>query len=401
MRILIGHNFYQRPGGEDQVFEAESAMLRDNGHEVLNFSRRNDDINNMGPVSTAVSTLWNHSVYRTLRAKIQRERPDICHFHNTFPLISPGAFYAAKAEGVPVVATLHNFRMICPGSTLLRDNVPCEKCVGAWVPWQAVRHSCYRQSRSASAGVAALLASHRLAGTWSKQVDMYIALNEFGRRKFIQGGVPNHKIVVKPNFVFPDPGLGGARQNYALFVGRLSKEKGIETVLQAWAELGGRIPLHIAGDGPLAEMVRQAAQTNPGIIWLGQLSRQALMDQMKRAHVLLFPSIWYEGGPLTMLEGFATGLPVIASNLGAMADLVDEGRTGFLFEPGSSADLTRAVLATLSPDSPIEQMRVEVRREFEAKYTRAHNYELLLTCYKGIRKVKFKESRGEPSLAAT
>ncbi len=226
-----------------------------------------------------------------------------------------------------------------------------------------------------------MLSLHSLLGTWKHKVSRYIALTEFARSKFIEGGVPAKKISVKPNFIYPDPGFTSDRSRHALFVGRLSPEKGLETMLEAWKKVGGKVPLRIVGDGPMAEQVRSGARAIPGVQWLGTLSHDAVLNEMKAAGMLIFPSIWYEGLPLSVLEGFATGLPVIASDLGSLSEIVSEKRTGLLFKAGSSEELAERVLWADSHRGEMRAMYFEARQEFERKYTRERNYEVLMQCY--------------------
>ena len=318
-RILIVHNRYQRAGGEDRVVEAEAALLRKHGHEVFLYIDDNDRIDEIPKWKTALRTIWSSESYRKLGAVIRENRIELCHFHNTFPLISPAGYYAAKQAGVPVVQTLHNYRLLCPGSLLMREGRICETCVGRTVVWPGVAHRCYRDSYAASTVTAAAITAHKLSGTWSRRVDCYVALGEFGRRKFIEGGLPAAKIAVKPNFLDPDPGGGDGRGGYALFVGRLSPEKGIATLLKAWSNHPEFPILHIAGGGPLAPAVQEAASRNAHVRWLGQLSSAETLEQMRGARFLVCASTWYECFPLVIVEAFASGLPVIASNLGALA----------------------------------------------------------------------------------
>ena len=249
------HNHYQQPGGEDQVFEVEGALLEAHGHRVLRYTQHNDSVADMTRAELAKATVWNTVAYRELRTLIREEQPQVAHFHNTFPLISPAAYHAARAERVPVVQTLHNYRLICPSALFFREGRVCEDCSGKAVPWPGVAHACYRGSRSSSAAVAAMLTAHRVLGTWSRAVDAYIGLTEFARQRFVRGGLPAEKIVVKPNFVHPDPGAGGGDGEYVLFVGRLSEEKGVDTLLKAWKRPRVRVPLKIVGDGPLVPEV--------------------------------------------------------------------------------------------------------------------------------------------------
>lgn len=265
MEILIIHNYYQQSGGEDQVFTAEANLLEAQGHQVLRYTVHNDAVANINPMTLAGVTVWNRAIYRDLRQLLRQEKPQVVHFHNSFPLISPAAYYAARSEGVPVVQTLHNYRLLCPNAVFFRDGQVCEDCLGKFVPWPGVVHACYKESRATTGMVAAMLTVHRVLQTWTETVDLYIALTQFARQKFIQGGLPAEKIVVKPNFVHPDPGPGEGRGGYALFVGRLSPEKGIGILLTAWEKLRGKVDLKIVGDGPLAPQVVKDVGRLPGV----------------------------------------------------------------------------------------------------------------------------------------
>lgn len=326
-------------------------------------------------------TVFNQRAYHRLRALLRSSKPDIVHVHNTFPLVSPAVYYAAVAEGIPVVQTLHNYRLLCPSAVLYRNNSVCEKCTHARSSWPAIQHACYRQSRPASAAAAAMLTVHRMAGTFRKHVTTYIALSEFARGKFIQGGFPPEKVVVKPNFIEPDPGRGPGLGNYCIFVGRLVPEKGILTMLDAWTRFSPPLDLEIAGDGDLANEVAAAAERCPRIRWLGRLPKAQLYDRMKNATALLLPSLWYEPFGLVVVEAFAMGLPVIASRIGALAALVEHGRTGFHVEPQNPSDLA-AQVSQLHANSRVSRaMRIEARREFERWYTGDRNYSLLMDIY--------------------
>ena len=224
LRILVAHNFYQQPGGEDQCVAAEVAMLKAHGHSVIEYYLRNDEISGMASAGVAARALWNRPAYSELRNSFRKYRPQIAHFHNTFPLISPAAYYAARAEDVAVVQTLHNFRLVCVNALLFRDGAVCEDCLGKPIAWPGVVRGCYRASRPASAAIASMQTLHRVLGTWRNTVNMYIALSQSSRSKLVAGGVPESKIAVKPNFASPDPGLGAGRGRYGVYVGRLSAE---------------------------------------------------------------------------------------------------------------------------------------------------------------------------------
>jgi glycosyltransferase involved in cell wall biosynthesis len=381
MKILVAHNYYKQPGGEDQCVAAEVAMLTAHGHAVIPYAARNDAIDEMSRLNAAARTLWSRPAYDEIRELIRTHRPEIAHFHNTFPLISPAGYYAARAENVAVVQTLHNFRLLCPNALLCRNGSICEDCLGKSIPWPAVVHKCYRGSRTASAATAAMLAVHRALGTWQEAVDVYIALTEFSRQKFIQGGLPSDKIVVKPNFVHPDPGTGMGNGGYGLFVGRLSQEKGLETLLAAWKSMRADLPLKIVGDGPMSAMVQEAAAQDSRILWLGRKSAEEVCELMGAALFLVFPSRCYETFGRVLIEAFAKGTPVIASNLGAVALLVDHGRTGLHFEPGNPLDLAAKVQRFLADPRRLKEMRQAARQTYEREYTAESNYRALLAVY--------------------
>lgn len=381
MRVLLVHNYYQQPGGESQSFASESEMLISHGNSVIRYTVHNDQIKEMNPFALTARTLWNRTVALDLRKIIYQKRPEIVHFQNTFPLISPAAYYAVKAYGIPVIQTLHNYRLLCPNALFFRNGQVCEDCMGKFVPWPGVLHACYRKSMAATSVTAAMLSVHKALRTWSRMVDVYIALTDFARHKFIQGELPAGKIAVKPNFIDPDPGIGDGQGGYALFVGRLSQEKGVNTLLAAWDKIGGKIPLKIVGDGPLAFQVAEAVQRIPRVEWLGHQPRQFVLDLMKDAAVLIFPSVCYEGFPVTIVEAYSVGLPVIASNLGAISSIIEHKRTGLHFRPGDPDDLAMQVKWIIDHPAEFEQMRQEARAEYEVKYTAERNYEMLMEIY--------------------
>jgi glycosyltransferase involved in cell wall biosynthesis len=384
VKILQCHNFYQHPGGEDQVFQDEARLLRSHGHEVVQFTRHNDIVDRMASWQLALATVWNRKTSAELRQTIRRERPSIVHFTNTFPLISPAAYYAAKKEGVKVVQSLHNYRLVCPNALFLRNGTACEACLGKFVPWRSVLHACYRNDRRASAVIAGMLSFHRAIGTWTRAVDLFLALTEFGRRKFIEGGLPADKIVVKPNFVPLDPGPAKGSGGYAVFVGRLSAEKGIETLLGAWTSGPMDVPLIIIGDGPLADRVRHAASVNPRIQWLGQQPSERVIEIIGDAGMLVLPSITYEGFPKTIVEAFSRGTPVVGSDFGAMAWLIRHEQTGVLFPPGDSTALRESVKRLHGNSAALAPMRLAARKEFEQKFTLEANYRMLMAAYRRV-----------------
>jgi glycosyltransferase involved in cell wall biosynthesis len=381
MNILVAHNLYKQPGGEDQCVAAEIAMLRAYGHEVTPYSLSNDSIDAMTSFQVATRTIYSRPAFHQLRRLFRKERPQIAHFHNTFPLISPAAYYAARAENVPVVQTLHNFRLCCVNAALFRDGKVCEDCLGKSVAWPGIVHKCYHGRRDAAAVVAGMQTLHRLLGTWRKAVDVYVALSQSSRRKLIEGGLPADKIVVKPNFAHPDPGPGAGGGGFAVYVGRLATEKGLETLLAAWRQLDGSLPLKIIGDGPMAAAVQEAAAKDAAIQWMGSMPLEAVYELVGAATLLTLPSQCYENFPRVLIEAFAKGTPVVASRLGAMAEIVADGRTGLLFNPGDPADLAGKVRSILADLPRLARMRRAARQEFEENFTADTNHGILVAIY--------------------
>jgi glycosyltransferase involved in cell wall biosynthesis len=380
MRVLTVHNNYQQPGGEEQIFATETALLESYGHEILRYTLDNDRIATTNPLLLAKNTLWNSTVYRDLRSLIRDKQPQVAHFHNTFPLISPAAYYAARDEGVAVIQTLHNYRLLCPNALFFRDGRVCEDCLGT-VPLPGVMHGCYRGSHSASAMVAATVSLHSLLGTWTEVVDAFIIYSQFAMNKFIEGGLPAEKLAFKTNFLHPVPAPGDGKGCYAVFVGRLSIEKGLGVMLAAWRQLGGKIPLKILGDGPMAGLVTEAVAEMPEIEWLGRRPLEEVYEIVGNASFLVFPSEWYETFGRVAIEAFAKGTPVVASNIGAIAELVDHQHNGLLFRPSDPNDLADQIEWLLAHPQKLAQMRLTARSEFEAKYTANDNCKRLIEIY--------------------
>lgn len=355
-------------------------MLEQAGHFVLRLTETNDRVPKMGKAGLAAATVWNREWYRKILDLVSRERPVIAHFHNTFPLMSPAGYYAARRAGAAVVQTLHNYRLICPKATLLRDGKPCEDCVGKRVPWPGVRHACYRDNRVASAGVATMLAVHRAAGTWSKAVDAYIALTAFSKALFIAGGLPAERIHLKPNFTEPDPGAGPGGEAF-LYAGRLSEEKGLDVLVAAWRSQAEMPRLKIIGDGPLGGWLQEQIANMPNVEWVGRLAREKVLEQMHHSRALVLPSVWYENFPVSVVEAYATGLPVIASDAGTLPELVRDGKTGFIFRSGDAMNLAEKVLALHKRVDLQSAFSSASRAEFEMYYQRQRNCRMLLDIY--------------------
>jgi glycosyltransferase involved in cell wall biosynthesis len=387
---LIVHNHYRQPGGEDTVFERESALLRDRGNTVASYIRSNAELEGLTYMATPMAeahAIWSSRTYRQMSSLLAEFNPDVVHFHNTFARISPSAYYACRRAGVPVVQSLHNSRLICPSAILTRNGTACDLCVGKSFAWPGIKLKCYRRSSIRTAGVALVTGFHRAIGTWEKYIDKYIVFSEFYRQKFISSGLPAEKITVKPHFLDPDP---GARKSgpgeYALFIARLDPEKGVGTLMEAWKSLPD-VPLIVRGDGPLKEQLEAsiAAQELPSVRIAERLPASGLVDLIKRAKFLIWPSLGhYETFGLVAMEAFACGVPVIAAATGVAAELIENGKDGLHFEAGNAADLVAKVRWAEQHPEELAVMGRNARQTFERKYTATKNYEILMSIYRGV-----------------
>lgn len=435
MKILLLHNFYQSssPSGEDGVYRNEVELLRKNGVDVVIYERHNDEINKYElweKFFLPFINIWSKKTYNEVRNLIKKEKPDVAHFHNIWYLISPSAYYACKDAGIPVVQTLHNFRLFCTNGLLMRNGKICEECItkigdrsevighggkegkigdrsevigkekkGYWSKLikNAIKYGCYRNSRLLSLPVALTEYIHWLKRTWIDKVDAYIALTEFGKKKFIECGLPEEKIFVKPNFLPDPPEPRYSDSTYAVFLGRISAEKGVSVLINAFQYLltisdqrsaisDQQIKLKIIGDGPLRENLQQIVDAGKiaGIEFTGRKSFTDAMDILVDSKFMIMPALCYEGFPMAIRESFACGKPVIASRLGAMAELVEDGKTGLLFEPGNPVDLAEKMKWMIEHEDACVEMGKNARKVFEEKYTAERNFQILMDIYKKV-----------------
>ncbi|MBD2777379.1 glycosyltransferase family 4 protein [Iningainema tapete] len=389
MKVLVLHNRYQLAGGEDGVVQAEKQLLEANGHQVHLLEVSNQDITGAGDkVVAAVSAIYSYSAKQKVSDTITSFRPDVVHVHNFFPLLSPSIYDACQEHELPVVQTLHNYRLACPKAMPFRDGKVCTDCIGEVIPWQSVMYGCYRSSRLQSSVVAGMITWHRLRGTWLQRVNAYIVFTQFQKEKMLQAGLPVEKIYIKPNFVFaPSVHQIEQRSDYLLFVGRLSEEKGVSVLIDAYIQHNLSRPLKIVGDGPLRQKLQQVVQNTSAenvIEFLGFQDKKTVFSLIRHAQFLVFPSIWFEGFPLAIAEAFACGLPVLASNLGGIAEIVEDGVTGFHFEAGNSSDLAAKIKWITNHPESISVMSNNARRTYEAKYTPEANYLQLIKIYQQL-----------------
>lgn len=387
MNILIIHNRYQLAGGEDAVVQAEAELLKSYGHDVSVLEVDNDTIIGVwGKAKAAFSAIYSFSSKNLVSNLIAQHNTEVVHIHNFFPLLSPSVYDACRDAVVPVVQTLHNYRLGCPKAMLFRDGRVCEDCIGKALPLPGVVHGCYRGSHVESAVVASMLAVHRWRQIWQERVDAYIALTQFQKDKLVQAGLPSEKIYIKPNFIFTSDSTAetGYNYDYALFVGRLSEEKGVATLIDAYKQATLSIPLKIVGDGPLKEVLQQEVQMSGlenMITFVGRQNKSVVLNLMRNAHFLVFPSIWYEGFPLTIAEAFSSSLPVITAKLGSMAEIVENEVTGLHFEAGNSKDLAAKIRWAITHPEVMSEMRKRAHSVYQAQYTPEANYQQLIKIY--------------------
>lgn len=387
MRILLVHNFYGSgaPSGENQVFIDEKGMLEKQGHEVQTFTRQSDEIRSQGvwgALKGACSTPWNPWMAHDIRSKVDAFKPDVVHVHNSFPLISPALFHVIGNQAKRVL-TLHNYRLFCPAAIPMREGQVCTECLDQESAWPSVRHGCYRGSRLATLPLAVSVALHRRLGTWTQQVDAFIALSEFQKGRMAAAGLPGDKIHVKPNFYPGNPVVMPwlERDHAVVFVGRLSQEKGVETLVRAWRAWGESAPeLRVVGEGPLREKLQSMAVGLP-IRFLGQLAVAGAQKEIASSRLLVLPSEWFEGFPMVLREAFAFGTPAAVSDLGPLPSLVRDGENGTVFPAADAAKLLAIVRAAWSDHAKLEQQGRVARCDFERLYTEDANYRLLMKVY--------------------
>jgi len=384
MRVLLVHNFYKRPGGEDEVFLSEVSLLKKHGHEVLEYVDYNTEAESTHKLMAAAELVWSRSSANKIVEVATRFKPDVVHFHNTFIRISPAAIRACSQSGFPVVQTLHNYRLCCPAATFFREGQICEQCMGKTLPLPSIVHGCWQSSRLRTLPVALMQATHTILRTWTRYVDVTIALSEFSRQKLIQGGFPEQKIVVKPNFVEDQesPSSSQSFQPFAIFLGRLSPEKGVRTLIEAWRHIE-QIPLKIVGDGTLRDELEQVLrqQGMGNVELLGHMPGPEARTLLKSASFLIFPSEWYEACSRTILEALACGKPIIASRIGSIPEFVVHGETGLLFEPRNAFDLVEKVRWATRHSNELVAIGKKARKMYEDHFTPETNYSLLIGIY--------------------
>lgn len=382
MNVLSIHNEYLIKGGEDESRRAEVAVLEQYGNSVTSYIENNAKVSTLSKTAVGLRTLWSQDSYQYVRKLLRRQKFDVVHVQNFFPLISPSVYYAAQAEGVPVVQAVRNYRFLCPNGLFYRNGSVCELCLDKSAKVASVQHNCYRDNKAASATAASMLWLHNYLPTWQK-IDQFVSVSEFVKRKMVEGGFPADKITVKPNFVYPDPGVSTNKEDYIVYVGRLQEEKGIRTLLAAMAKLSPSIRLKIIGEGPLAPDVVDCAEKY-NVEYLGKLPLNETYDVIGKAQALVIPSLWHEPFGRVVVEAYAKGTAVIGSRMGGIPELIDEGRTGYTFNAGSTDDLVEKITLMLSNKEQAINMGLQGRVDYLIKYTPESNYNQMVRIYKNV-----------------
>jgi glycosyltransferase involved in cell wall biosynthesis len=386
MKILLIHNRYLFRGGEDYVFEREKKLLENNHTtETLIFDNSSKSLFKIF-FPNIFKLFYNPDAVKTLKRKIEEFSPDVIHVHNFFPIATPSIFILARNMHIPLVLTLHNYRTICCNGMLLRNNRPCIKCIKNKIPLSGIMYKCYRKSILLSLCVTSIMSVHKLVGTWDNCINKYIVLTNFGKKLFLSSSLlsksKHHKIIVKSNFI-EDAGVGNiSRDNYYLFVGRLSEEKGINVLLAALEHY--RFPLKIIGEGPLENKLKNCIIGKEDVLYLGKQQPETVRNEMKKAKALLFPSIWYEGQPLTVIEALSTGTPVICSDIGAVADIITNHQNGIHFRFGDAKDLAEKIKEFDMFKMEKEAMYKSARDTYSEKFTPIKNLEALEEIYRDV-----------------
>jgi len=388
MRVLVGHNYYQLSGGEDLVFHSETRMLKSFGHDVGLYERHNNEIKPdiLSRSRHLASLRFSKRSFNEIQQLVRTFRPDVAHFHNTFFVMTPSVFYACQQEGVPVVLSLHNFRLMCLNGLFFRDNHPCEDCLQG-SRMSGIFHRCYRGSWVFSAALDDMITHHFQRKTWGEQVNRIIVATEFSRKKHIQAGILPEMITVLPHFVEepPDGLRTELRGNYALYAGRLSEEKGVEVLLRAWAQVRD-LPLYIAGGGPqqgkLEKIIKEEGLSH--VKMLGFLDRQEYLKVLSQAKFLAAPCLSYDNFPMVVVEAYSYGVPVLASRLGTLEEAVEDQVTGLLCTAGDADDISRKAREMVSDDGRWRKFCSNARQAYETKYSVRQHYQGLLRIYEGV-----------------
>lgn len=391
MKILIIHNKYKIEGGEDIAVEMDIKLLNKHNHTVLEYFRDNRNIKSIiDKIKVFARIVYSVDEREKIKHILEKEKPDIVHVHNIFPLVTPSVYDACYEKKVPVVQTLHNYRIVCVNGLFLRNGKVCEECLKGSL-LSAVKYRCYKNSVLGSVATARMVSHHKMKQTWNKKVDGFIALTDFSKKKFVEYGLQDNKIYTKSNYI-PDDANAFARKEiedtemdevYAIYVGRLSEEKGISVLLDAWKKIQGW-KLKIVGDGPLKEYVVKNSKNNDLVEYLGKKSNIEVHKLLLKAKVFILPSICYEGFPIVVLESFSKGVPIISSNLGSLASIIEHKKNGLLFNVMDTNDLVSKIVELFSDKLLYQNMVNNILKNCSKQYSEKGNYNQLMSIYTDV-----------------
>jgi glycosyltransferase involved in cell wall biosynthesis len=397
VKILVINNSPRTgfPSGGYISAEKEFSLLESHGHTLVRVTPSNDEFrrgNMIKKLRTILEIPWSVSAYKQVKKLFEEHEPDIVHIHNVFPMLSPSIYYAVRQKDTPVIQTVHDFMFLCPTFFGVRDDAECRECKDGSF-FRSIRYGCFKNSRFQTIPIALMHKLHYTMKTFRKKIDAYICLTPSQRTILLRAGFDAKRMYMKPNFTEDTySGKGYRAGDYALFIGRLGREKGVKTLLHAWRNLGD-ITLKIVGDGPeggeLRSLAGELGLTN--VEFLGYKEHAECLDVLGGSRFLLVPSIWNEGCPRVIYEAFSHFKPVIASNLGAMADLIEHGKTGFLVEPRNAEALADQARCLWNDPEKCKSMGLNARQEYETNYTPHQNYEMLMTIYETVMDLKRRE----------
>lgn len=389
LKILQVHNYYKQRGGEASVIEMERTLLEKNGHVVILFCKDSAlESGSLVALKTAWKMPYSQTVFEELSKILMTDQPDIVHVHNTFPLITPSVFYACKKLGIPVVYTLHNYRLIYPNALLMHNGEIDLRTINNSA-YSVVKDKVYQNSLMKTYAVSRLIEFHKKNSTWYTQVDKFICLTDFAKRIFMDWGLPENLLAVKPNFVqdpyrkFPDLNPDFKREGF-LFVGRISKEKGVEDLIRTWINYDLEIPLNIIGDGELKNNLQEISKKNKYINWIGYQNKENVYLWLTKVKALILPSIWFEGFPMTLAEAMAAGTPSIVSNIGSQHTIIKDGISGLHFNVSDQKDLMEKVISLDENPEQVTKLSEGARSIYLNQFTEQVNYGQLLNIYKSV-----------------
>ncbi len=388
MNILLIHNRYLFAGGEEEVLRSEAKMLEMKGHRVYIYERSNEELSQKNLLGKIVfvgrDLLFASKTYQDINHIVKEFKPDIAHLHNLFYMMSPSLLVALAKHRIPLVQTLHNYRYLCAAGTFFRNGKICEECLTSSRA-KSLTYRCFKNSFMHTWFLKRLIDRLWSGDYLRKYVKRFIALSQFSRQKFISNGFDAAQVTVKSNFLSDDPGVGIVKEKYALYVGTMQPYKGVMTLLKAWQRFPDNYQLKLVGDGPLLEQLK-AFNQHPGVSFLGRCGQTQVLDLMRHSSVVVLPSECYENFPRVIVEAYACATPVIASRIGAITELIDEGKTGFLFEPGNDISLHAAIKKLLTDKDLVTTIGQHARLMFEQRYSMQVNYEQLMTIYRDAMK---------------